>query len=185
MLKRLIQLPLAAILLSFVLTACSSTPSTLEGSVAYDALVKSVEKSVSALEEKGGSESISTGEKNYVVAFDPSADKGEQVAVVDVDAVVAPTFTGTEVIRLMTLQEIVNSDAIKDAKVEYSDGTFTVIGEQFNITINTKKDLVSEVLLNISDGTNTQSQLFVVTYGVDDYAKKVLSAAAPAPETAQ
>lgn len=183
--KRFLGIPVLALLMGLALSACSSTPSTLEGEAAYSSLLKTVEDSVDHIDETGGFETIVSGENYYLVAYNPTAEEGKQIALLEADSANPAVFADREVIRTVTLLDIVKSDSIKNAKVTYADGKYTVVGEQFDLTVNTKKNYVSEVLLNVTDGTTTQSQLFATTYSLDDYAKQVLSGATPAPEPAK
>lgn len=185
MIKRFLGLSFVSLLVGLVLAACSSAPTNLDGEAAYTSLVKTVEDSVAHIKDTGGFETIVSGENYFLVAYDPSAPTGKQVALLEAESANPATFATEEVIRTVTLLDIVKSDSIKNAKTAYADGKYTVKGDQFDLSVNTKENYVSEVLLNVTDGKNTQSQLFATTYSLDDYAKKVLAGATPAPEPAK
>lgn len=183
--KRFIGATMVALLITAVLSACSITDNkNLSGNAARNAAVAVVEKSVKTFEEKGGTETLSVADKEFVLIYDPQAPEGKQVVTANLADKSTPTFDDAKSISIKALQKLLNSESFADAEFTLTDNRFKITGTDFTIELHTKDDLViTSVISGKATGINVP-QIVVSSYGLSEEAKKLFDSAVE-PTTAQ
>lgn len=183
--KRFIGATMVALLITAVLSACSITDNkNLSGNAARNAAVAVVEKSVKTFEEKGGTETLSVADKEFVLIYDPQAPEGKQVVTSNLADKSTPTFDDAKSISIKALQKLLNSESFADAEFTLTDNRFKITGTDFTIELHTKDDLVvTSVISGKATGINVP-QIVVSSYGLSEEAKKLFDSAVE-PATAQ
>lgn len=176
--KRFIGATLVALLITAVLSACSITDhKNLSGNAAKDAAIAVVAKSVAEFEAKGGTETLSVSDKEFVLIYDPQAPKGKQVVTSNLADKTTPTFDDAKSISIIALQKLLGSDTLKDAEFKLSDNIFKIVGNNFTIELHTQNDLVmTSVISGQATGINVP-QIVVSSYGLSEEAKKLFDSA--------
>lgn len=181
--KRFIGVTMVALLITAVLSACSITDNkNLSGIAAKNAAIAVVEKSVKKFDTEGGTETLSVGDKEFVLIFDPSAPEGKQVVTTNLADKTTPTFDDAQSISIIALQKLLGSDTFTDAEFNLSDNIFTITGNDFTIELRTENDLVfTSIISGKATGINVP-QIVVNSYGLSEEAKKLFaSAVEPTP----
>jgi hypothetical protein len=179
--KRFLGAALAAVLVTMVLTACSPTSNkTLSGAAARDALATVVAASMTKFQAEGGTDSISAGTNQLVLAYDPAAPEGRHVVTSNVSNLSAAAFDTKATLSLTNLQKTLETDQIKSAEIKLSANIFKITGSNFTLDVYTKDDLVAST---VTSPAGSPTLIVVVTYGLSDEARKLFATAAGVTST--
>lgn len=183
--KRFIGATMVALLITAVLSACSITDhKNLSGNAARNAAVAVVANSVKEFKAKGGTETLSVADKEFVLVYDPSAPEGKQVVTANLGDKTTPTFDEAKSISINALKKLLDSKTFADAEFKLSDNIFKITGTDFTIELHTKNDLVmTSVISGKATGVNVP-QIVVSSYGISKEAQKLFDSAVE-PATAQ
>jgi hypothetical protein len=181
--KRFIGATMVALLITAVLSACSITDNkNFSGAAAKNAAMAVVEKSVAEFEAKGGTETLSVAEKEYVLIYDPSAPEGKQVVTANLANNSTPTFDDPASISIIALKALMKSEKMAEAQYELTDNIFTITGKDFVIELHIQHDLVMTSVIAGQATGSTVPQIVVSAYGLSEQAQKLFdSAVEPTP----
>ena len=181
MFKRIFGAAIAAVLVAVALTACSPTANkNLSGNAARDALASVVASSVKKFMTEGGTDSITAGTNQLVLAYDPAAPEGKRIVTSNVSNLAAAAFDTKASQSLLNLQKTLDTDQIKNAEIKLSSNTFKIVGSNFTMDIYTKDDLVTST---VTSPVGSPTLIVVITYGLSDEARKLfVTAAGNAPK---
>lgn len=174
--RRLISLFLATFVSVMTLTACSPL-GTASGTDAFDHLNTAVDASVAKFNNEGGTETVTFGEYQNLLIFDPSAPAGERVATANLKDDSVPLFTNEDAISINALAAILQEPAVRGADFSEKANRFRIVSDTFVIQIIVENGLVTQSAVVGSAFGTTEPQSVVTTYGLSDEVKKLFATA--------
>lgn len=177
MFKRILVL-IISVFVASSLAACSATDNlNSSGAAAKSALNTVLDKSIATFEADGGSETIQVEGAQYALIYVPSAPEGKRVVTADISDKNSPAYGQESSIALNTFPEMVASPAFENATFNLSSNTFTITGEEFQVTMRVRDDLIITTTLESKTAGASAKQVIMTTYGLSDEAMAIYDSA--------
>lgn len=163
-----------------VLTGCSPL-GTSTGADALAHLNTAVDASVAKFDAEGGTETVTVGDYQNLLMYNPEAPAGQRVATANLKDNSLPLFTSDEAISLHALAAILQDPKVVGANFSEKAGRYRITGDQFVIEVIVENGLVTQsAVVGAAFGTK-DPQSVVTGYGLTDQVKQLFATAVYPP----